>query len=769
MTSKEGNDPILSVNSKNIKNDILLFKNETLKDIKDAQKKMSEKYQILDFEIKEKLELYEQRITTYENKIIELSTLINTDKMIRDKVEKLIEFKEKAEDTMLTEKIRLDNFRNDLNRNVERIDKILTDSVIYPGIIGGISKYKTFHDLIDYVLTQCSQNLTFREKSILDFKGYKIKLENTIESFNTQVNSILNSTSEYTKTCVKELEERIKSIFNIYDDRLQDTRIENANYAIGLEKATELLKKELENLYIIKKELYEKVDNGINEVKNDNTRVVKLFTGYKKNFHIIQHKFTQLSDFIKDIRFRINLKEDVKRREYSHMSDLINFDKKDRKGFYDGVYDINKIKKGFASQIKDYIEGKISADQLFKKRSDINKSTGKKSSDNINYDINNINEINQRKYGADLGRNKKNTGEEVKLNIVDLLKNSLSKKISSEKENGQISNLKKEIIKEEDDENNNSSKELNSIFYKTTKEKNINTNLLEKEQDKLKEENIIDKNKRDNSTTKPKKEESKIQIISKDISDEKEKIKEKIENNDNNDKNHKPNLQNVISDLFSAKDKINNIINQNNEKSLNDKKVTQNEKNQNNDLKKSDNNISNKLIIDTKPDLVKTQQINKTFNRPGTVINIKRNNNNNNNNNIGIITNNELLNNQKNNKNSKNNRLLSGKENVKTGNQEVKNVTVTLYNSTVTSLGDYIQTLNYKVNNSRKKANSTNQNNKNYFLKQSTNSSTKKSQFGSKKDDTITIQNMVNNLTNYIPKDDINVDTKFLSSQKKNK
>ena len=111
--------------------------------------------------------------------------------------------------------IRLDNFRNDLNSNVQRIEKILKDSVIYPGVIGCISKYKTFHELIDYILTECSQNLTFREKSILDFKSYKKKLENTNPSFNTQTNTLLNTTSEFTKTCVKELEERIKSIFNV--------------------------------------------------------------------------------------------------------------------------------------------------------------------------------------------------------------------------------------------------------------------------------------------------------------------------------------------------------------------------------------------------------------------------------------------------------------------------------------------------------------------------------------------------------------------------
>ena len=369
MATKD--DPIIGLSKSTLgkKNDLLLFKEETLKDFKQAQKKIVEKYSNLDLEMKEKLEGFERRITIYENKIMELSNLINTDKIIREKVDNLMEFKEKVNENMLTEKIRLDNFRNDLKSNVERIDKILTDSVIYPGIIGSICKFKTFHELLDYLLSQTSQNLTFREKGVLDFKGYKAKLENTIATFNTQINNILNTTSEFTKTCVQEAEERMKSIYHIYDDRLQDARIENANYAIGLEKATEVLKKELENLYVVKNELYEKVDKGMQEVKNDNTRVVKLFTGYKKNFHILQHKFTQLSDFIKDVRFRINLKEDVQRREYSRMASLINFDKKNQPGFYDGINSDKLIKKRIGTQLKDYIEGRISSDQLFKRSS----------------------------------------------------------------------------------------------------------------------------------------------------------------------------------------------------------------------------------------------------------------------------------------------------------------------------------------------------------------------------------------------------------------
>ena len=283
MTSKEFiNDPIVEMGTKDIKNDILMFKEETLKDLKETKKSFSEKYQNYNFQIREKLEAFELRIKTYESKIIELSNLITTDTTIKGRVNSLIAFKKKADDSMLTEKIRLDNLSDDFKKNIERIDEILKNSIIYPGKIGTITKFKTFHDFIDYVLEQCSLNISFREKNNSDYKSLKTKLDNSINSFNTQMNSLLNSASEYTKMSVKGCEDRMKKIFNIYEDRLQETRIENANYEVGLERATEFLKKELENLSVVKKDLYEKVDNGILEIKNDNTRVVKLFNGFKK-------------------------------------------------------------------------------------------------------------------------------------------------------------------------------------------------------------------------------------------------------------------------------------------------------------------------------------------------------------------------------------------------------------------------------------------------------------------------------------------------------
>ena len=720
MTTKE--DPIVSLSKSTMgkKNDLLHFKEETLRDFKEVQRKISEKYETLDLEMKEKLEAYEKRIVTYENKIMELSNLINTDKTIREKVDNLMEFKEKTDDHLITEKIRLDNFRNDLKSNVERIDQILKDSVIYPGIIGGISKYKTFHDLIDYILTQTSQTLTFREKSILDFKSYKTKLENIISSFNTQINTLLNTTSEFTKTCVKEAEERMKSIYNIFDDRLQDARIENANYAIGLEKATEVLKKELENLYVVKSELYEKVDKSMAEVKNDNTRVVKLFTGYKKNFHIMQHKFTQLADFIKDIRFRINLKEDVQRREYAHMSNMINFDKKNQPGFYDGVYSSKLIKKGLGAQLKDYIEGKITADQLFKRRGDPNNQSHNKTFNNDNMVQNNLTNIKD---------------EETKFNFIDLFKESLKGK--GFPENKQKSSHTKEIIKEEE-ETNTSNNELNSIFNKTTKELNFKRSgtsqfKIEEKKEEQKRENTSQKKEKEREKEKeiiikPKNEEEKIKIISID------KDKDKKDNN-SEDKviktfEKKSSIKNAINNLFNVKNIMENITREPSENQINEIS------------KKESKKIVRPVTSTMKKTFVDVNPLKSTDSKLESIINEET----------------EVIKNK-----NKNNSIKESKDEIpeKKGKENI-------YNKTMNSLAQNYPPLT--ANNINKKANSSNKKNVKYFVKQNKENNANKGNrafSGIKTDDTKTFENLFNNLKSYIPKNDINMEGKSLLKMKK--
>jgi len=148
---------------------------------------------------------------------------------------------------------------------------------------------------------------------------------------------------------VNTCEENFKNILSLYDERFQNVRIENQSYIVSLEKFYKDLKEELKKFNNIKNSIYNKINTEVGNMKKDNFQVVKIFGNYKKEFNLIKDRFTKLSEFIKDVRFRKNL-GDYKRREYMNMGSQIDFTKKQN-------LDIS-------SSVKKYILGEINAQEL---------------------------------------------------------------------------------------------------------------------------------------------------------------------------------------------------------------------------------------------------------------------------------------------------------------------------------------------------------------------------------------------------------------------
>ena len=175
MSSNKNEDEIFGISQKNIRQDILLFKEEVLKDIKMVQKEFSNKFAKMHDLLKDQINLYESKVNTFEQRIKNLSNLISSDRSIIQKIEELIKFKEETKDKILTDSIRISNIESDYKLGIKNIEKILSSSVIYPGLIGNSGKFKSFHDYMDFVLNQISDLNLFKEKNILDLAPYKRK------------------------------------------------------------------------------------------------------------------------------------------------------------------------------------------------------------------------------------------------------------------------------------------------------------------------------------------------------------------------------------------------------------------------------------------------------------------------------------------------------------------------------------------------------------------------------------------------------------------
>ena len=312
----------------NYQKELLFFKDDMLKDLKRFESKLTSKYNETQSSIQQKLNFYDEQFEKLTEKLSKIQNSDLNDKLIEEKINSLIKFKEKISEKIMTNEIKLDSTQKDLQNAMFKYDKMFTDTVIYPGLIGNSCKYKTFHEFIDYLLIQISQLNSFKEKNILDLKSYKTKLENLIQSFKLQIENITKSMTEFTTKSVNNCEERINDLLKIYDEKLIEVRIENNKYSNNVKEEFDKMQKDWGKILQIKKDIYYKLDSEISNMKDTCNNVSLKFEGYKKEFNLIKNRFTQLSEFIKDVRFRANLGNGITKREAFNLSNQIDFTKK---------------------------------------------------------------------------------------------------------------------------------------------------------------------------------------------------------------------------------------------------------------------------------------------------------------------------------------------------------------------------------------------------------------------------------------------------------
>ena len=281
-------------NPTNLKKDLLFFKDEILKDLKRKQIKIFEKAEDNERYMMEKIEEFNIKIQKYGEKIINLSKMIITDKTIRDKVESLIEYKNKNQEMVMTQGIQIDNLDKDLFKNVYRIDNILKESVIYPGIIGGISKFKTFHDFMDYVLKECSQNVSFRDKTAVDINNLRNNDERIINNFNNKLEKTKKAITLYIDTFVGKIDNKIKEMNDDLNNKITTYRIETMTYTENVKKATESLLKQVNSIIQAKNDIFNRFEEKINMINKENARMRKYFTGYKNEFNEMRRMFKEM-------------------------------------------------------------------------------------------------------------------------------------------------------------------------------------------------------------------------------------------------------------------------------------------------------------------------------------------------------------------------------------------------------------------------------------------------------------------------------------------
>ena len=343
-TSKENNNKInneikliIEKNNLSIKNDIIYFKEDILKEMKELKKDFYSKNNNTAIELQEKIDnlsIKNEELTQkteYISKIIDSQYSNNLNEEKNYEKEKILE---EIKRQILSNEIKLSDLKEEFKIHKEQYNNIIKDNIIYKGKIGPGCIYKNMHQFIDYIILNINNLNDFKDKKIINKNNYEFRIEKMIETLNNQINSILDNCKMYIKESNKKFEEKMSSEFKLYHSKLMETRVENLEYSKKLEIKAKELDKISDKILSVKSDINNINEKTKKEIFDSNDKINDLINNYINEFNSIKEHFNALSEFFKDLKSKINLSDLYNRKDILNIANKINFDnfKNERKG-----------------------------------------------------------------------------------------------------------------------------------------------------------------------------------------------------------------------------------------------------------------------------------------------------------------------------------------------------------------------------------------------------------------------------------------------------
>ena len=370
-----------------------LFKEEILSYLRERDSFFIEKINSLQFKtdinnkkIEALSENLETNYNTFLSKQVELAAKL-------EKVKSYEAFINKANDKLISQEIRLNNIKDDMNINFQKYDKIVLENLIVPGYIGKGAKYSNCKIFFSEIIKEMDKFNNYKEKNVLDLSSYKERLENIIKTFQFVVDNYNNSQIKY---LTKLNDQTNKNILNIVDEKLKNLRMENSHFSLDLLKKSNDLNSIYDKIKLIKDKLIQEIDLIIKKNDNKIEETNKSFNDFKNAQDEINKKVMNLYNLIKVRKISKNLGFQIGQRQNKDLK-LIKYN-----------YELNNNKNN-----------NIKLKNLYEIKSNIINNRLSKSQNNFNTINNNINNL------INSHKNITSTDNSLKIDIKNPNRNSI--------------------------------------------------------------------------------------------------------------------------------------------------------------------------------------------------------------------------------------------------------------------------------------------------------------------------------------------------------
>ena len=277
--------PIFNPEANNsIKQDLLYFKNDVLRDIRRLEEKINIKLTEQTVVNNEQYEAYEKKLDLLSTKIVQVNTMISDNTSLEEKINNFQAFKSKAEDNLLALNSRIFNIQKESKEDTTKLEKIIEENMKYPGIIGKNCRFSSFRLFIDFILSNIKTLTSFKEEiQNYEFGEFKRKVNNDLQECRFAISENYKNSRRLLENSIKEFNNKLDEFNNIYekkldnyDESIKDFKNKINDYLFVYEQKLEDKFNTLENTWNDKftqqlneiNNLKNKFINDINNIKN---------------------------------------------------------------------------------------------------------------------------------------------------------------------------------------------------------------------------------------------------------------------------------------------------------------------------------------------------------------------------------------------------------------------------------------------------------------------------------------------------------------------
>ena len=446
----------INVDVNYIKQDLLYFKNDVLKDIRKLEEKLFLKLNEQKMENSEQYGSYENKLDNLTKKLSHVNYLISDKNNLTEKINILDNFKIKTENNFFAVNSKISSMQKESKETYYKYEKLINENLEYPGIIGNNAKFPSFRFFIDFVLSNIKILNDFKEEiEDIDFNEYKKKINSEILTLQYEIDENYKNSRSIIENTIKETNSQLNNFVIDFNKKIVESYAKIENIENKIKEYFDDYQTKINMIQDDIKDKYKEQNNTIENIKNMQK---EYYT--KSNSNELYNK-NYKSENSKKRKSTLNERAKIEKKTFDKSLSNKNFEKEYNNNthiianndipFKKILYNKQKANPLDSINLKSNDQEKIKDKNMINNSINENKIKEQKVLDSIKQDFEDHSNVNDTKYNSET--HSKNNYTKLKIIKQNTNKTSLYNKIANYSKNNSnnIINVEQTIIRKNND------------------------------------------------------------------------------------------------------------------------------------------------------------------------------------------------------------------------------------------------------------------------------------------------------------------------------